>query len=182
MVGVLNCWAPTVTMAYGSDLPLPRTLMSFFIKSLASTTWMRRTPWDGGHVNEIAYNRNECSRSHRHSHATLTSGSGIFNATAGTSLLNAIGNLFGNTIMAPICSTIIRRNISLSPGMSSKSATPTKLKSMSGLFKKNICRPPTSGIFRINGFMTTRIIPCIWKSLMPARMPANWKLMSQSLA
>lgn len=54
-----------------------------------------------------------------------TSGSGIFTAIDGTSLLNTIGNLFGNTIIAPICSTIIRRSMSLKPGISNKSATPT---------------------------------------------------------
>lgn len=52
----------------------------------------------------------------------------------------------------------------LKPGISNTSAMPTKSKSMSGLFKKNTCNPPTSGIVLIKGFITIRIIPCNYES------------------
>lgn len=43
------------------------------------------------------------------------------------------------------------------------SATPTKLKSIDGLLRKNICRPPTIGTVVISGFIIKRIIPCSYK-------------------
>lgn len=66
--------------------------------------------------------------------------------------------------------------------MSKTSATPTKLNSIVGLFKKKIWRPPTIGITVIKGFITTRTIPCNWKSLMPPFTPDKEKVMSQSPA
>lgn len=45
--------------------------------------------------------------------ATLTSGSGMRRSTVGISSLNLMGNLFGRTIIFPICSTMHRRRTSL---------------------------------------------------------------------
>lgn len=46
-------------------------------------------------------------------YAELTSGSGIFRDSIGTSSLNGIIILFGNTTIAAICSTIVFLKISL---------------------------------------------------------------------
>lgn len=82
----------------------------------------------------------------------LTSGSSDLSSAASRDLLSLMGILLGNTSWEERSLEILRLMKYLRPGIVT---IPSTVKSMSGLLRKNICKPPTKGSFGIRGFKTS---------------------------
>lgn len=71
-----------------------------------------------------------------------------------------MGILLGNTRWEEISLEILRLMKYFSPGIVT---IPSTVKSMSGLLRKNICKPPTRGSLGIKGFRTILMSADNWK-------------------
>lgn len=72
---------------------------------------------------------------------------------ASSDLLSFMGILLGKTNSLETNFEILRLMKYFKPGMFTM---PSTVKSMSGLLRKNICKPPTRGSLGIRGFRTIR--------------------------